>query len=108
MTCGIADDIILHEKKAIKCVYTMNHIRIRISWEFLEKPNSQTPPQTKSVGVFEGEVCTQGRFKAPQGVPPGLRVSAVELPSWKERRSPNCCQWFAVVEGLCAGSKSVP
>ena len=45
----------------------MNHIRIRISWEFLEKTNSQTPPQTKSVGVFEGEVCTQSVFKAPPG-----------------------------------------
>ena len=67
MTCGIADDIILHEKKAIKGVYTMNHIRIRISWEFLEKTNSQTPPQTKSVGVFEGEVCTRSLFKAPPG-----------------------------------------
>ena len=38
-----------------------------ISWEFLEKTNSQTPPQTKSVGVSEGEVCTRSLFKAPPG-----------------------------------------
>ena len=96
MTCGIADDIILHEKKAIKC---------GSSWR---KPIPRPHLRPSRLEFLRVRSAHRVFLKLTQGVPPGLRVSAVELPSWKERRSPNCCQWFAVVEGLWAGSKSVP
>lgn len=55
-------------KKARKCIYTMSHIRIRISCgELLEDISAQAPPQTRQSRVSESGACMHIRLSEVPG-----------------------------------------